>query len=324
MIIEKNIRKFFDDWGENYHFNICMRMLMESLNEDERFDYPFFSGLTNDVFTQIYTGDSFVGPLSHTKFDSRLADRVFSAIGYNHIFVSEKDFQANKSRWYEKVVESLNNGKMVILRGIVDFGLICGYEQNNILHIYGRRDDKYLTSIEGLDSATLLIFIGDKVKTPDIKKIYANMVMQIPSCFNRLPENRYYFGINALEKWHDTLLDDSLYDNNNFDFWNVHASPLTIESENNGCNWSKGFARELLKRFSESLNGTEYQDLIKNLIMIYDKLGTESSSIFHEKLDHGINTEDFRQREVRKIIAEKIRSISEYHKEILLLYGGSR
>ena len=269
MIIEKNIKRTFDNWCENYHFIICVRVLMESLNEDERFDYPFFSGLSGDAFTQIYTGNSFVDSLSHDRFSPQIVDTVFSAIGYKYEYVGEKELQTNKSYWHKKVIESLNNNRMVISKGIADFDfcLICGYEQYNTLNVYGR-GNKCLASNESLEKGNMLIFIGEKIKTPDIKKIYADMIMKIPECFSRTPEDGYYFGINAFQKWHETLLDDSLYENNNFDFWSIHASPLTIESENNACNYEIGFARVLLKRFSECLDDTKYVDLIKNLILI--------------------------------------------------------
>ncbi|MDL2287301.1 hypothetical protein LJB90_01895 [Eubacteriales bacterium OttesenSCG-928-G02] len=319
MIIKPNITKLFEDWGENYSFDICMRVLMESLAEDKEYDYIFFSGVSGDAFTQLYTGTSFVDSLSNDCFSEKIAERVFSAIGYNYTFVDESALKNNKQYWHNKVINSINNHKMVITQGFDDtdgFGLICGYENDdNSLYAYIRKEEgnKTYRSTKGLDDSKILLFIEEKTKTPDIKEIYRDIIRQIPMCFSKKQENGYYFGIQALEMWGNNLLNDSLF-SSAADIWNLHGSPLTIESENNGCNHATGVAGELIKRAARIL-GRNNQ--LNQLSLLYDKIRIESESLFNEKMDHSLSLDKLRRDDIRKAINQKILKIAEYHKEII-------
>lgn len=322
MIIKENITKLFEDWRENYSFDICMRVLMESLAEDKEYDYVFFSGVSGDAFTQLYTGSSFVDSLSNDCFNVKIADRVFSAIGYNYTFVDEISLKSNKQYWYSKVIDSINNRKMVITHGFDDvegFGLICGYENDdNSLYAYIRKEEgnKSYKSTKGLDNSKILLFIDEKTKKPDLKEIYTDIIRQIPMCFTKKQENEYYFGIQALEIWANNLLNGSLF-SNTADVWNLHASPLTIESENNGCNHAPGFAGELIKRATRILGRN---NLLNQLSLIYRKIRRESESLFNEKMDHSLSLDELRRDNVRKAINQKISKIAEYHKEIISIF----
>ncbi len=59
LIAQIPVRQLISDLaGQNYWFNGCMDFLMECLGENQAYDYWFFSGITGDSFTQMYSKNS--------------------------------------------------------------------------------------------------------------------------------------------------------------------------------------------------------------------------------------------------------------------------
>ncbi len=85
--------------GQNDWFNGCMAYLMERLGEDAAYDYGFFSGVTGDSFTQVFSKDP--GRMALCYSDSRPADaiqRAFEACGYGYDAFLEPR-RADGARW---------------------------------------------------------------------------------------------------------------------------------------------------------------------------------------------------------------------------------
>jgi hypothetical protein len=140
-----------DEYGENYWFNGCAKYVMEALGEKD-YDYWFFAGISGDCFTQVYGQDltRWYQCLSHACFDERLVKRVFDACGYDYTFVSPQSFSANREKYVKKVVEHIDRGLPVIVKGfnvlwsdriwlVEEVSCVVGYENGGILCFTCRR-----------------------------------------------------------------------------------------------------------------------------------------------------------------------------------------
>ncbi len=239
-----NVEKLYENPTENYMFPSCMRSAMGALGEDHAFDFMFFAGVTGDLFTQTWINpkwqynDSFSNTCHHTVIPIKNA---FAACGYDYEYVPKTEIQKDKTKYIQKIVESIDKGIPVLTFGIVGppiCSIIFGYDENgDILIGWSQFTDEshpdtdgphlecisenYFQKRNGLDKSDALVFIGEKNYTPSIADGVRKSIQNIPT-FTDLPETdglntkysqRIVFGKQAFEAWADSLLDDSCFQN---------------------------------------------------------------------------------------------------------------
>ncbi len=221
--------------GQNYAFDGCMAYLMECINEKPEYDYWFFSDVTGDSFTQVYSDELVTGCLSD------ITDRVnnaFTACGYEYSIVNKDDLKENKV--YQKIISSIDKNIPVIQRKLInsryEYSIICGYDDNNTYSIYILKGGTNQVQKTEFNDSESCIFIGNKVTDPNIKDVYRNLILSIPEYLNMSPKDGFIFGKNAFKSWADSLIDGR-FDNmplNKINKNKYHTNYL-INAGTNGC-----------------------------------------------------------------------------------------
>ena len=131
-----NVERLYENKTENYMFPSCMRSLMCSMNEDERYDFTFFSGVCGDFFTQIWLeprwryNDSYSNVCKHTQLPIKAA---FDACGYEYSYVSHEEIQKDIPYYIHEIVASIDKDLPVLTFGIVGppvCSIIHGYAKH--------------------------------------------------------------------------------------------------------------------------------------------------------------------------------------------------
>lgn len=234
-----NVEKLYENPAENYMFPSCMRSVMGALGEDKSFDFIFFAGVTGDLFMQTWMypkwqyNDSYSQTCHHTLVPIQ---KAFTACGYAYDYVPKAELQRDKSKYVQKIVESIDKGIPVLTFGIAGppiCSVIFGYDENgDVLIGWSQFTDEphpendgpheacfsknYFQKRNGLDKSDALIFIKDKKNTPSIADGIRKSILNIPM-FASFPETtglyaqRIVFGKQAFDAWADSLLDDSCF-----------------------------------------------------------------------------------------------------------------
>lgn len=239
-----NVEKLYENRAENYMFPGCMRSAMGALGEDASFDFMFFAGVTGDLFTQLWIhpkwryNDSYSSACHHSRLP---IENAFAACGYAYEYVPKNEIEKDKTKYIQKIVESVDHGVPVLTFGIVGppvCSIIFGYDENGEVLIGwsqftdephpdsdGPHDEcvskNYFQKRNGLDQSDALIFIGEKRRSPGIADGIRESIKNIPALAG-LPETdglytqnprRIVFGKRAFDAWADSLLDDSCFQN---------------------------------------------------------------------------------------------------------------
>ena len=203
--ILKNPRKLCDGMmGQNYWFNGCMDYLMECTGENSDFDYWFFSGVTGDSFTQIYSKNPYYSTLCLT--DKLLADvisKAFDACGYTYEHISNIDYH-NRETYYTRIRESIDREIPVIVKmkitgsGELDsYGVICGYDDESFYYLIGEDTQPTLYP----ERFFQLIFLGERKERMTIAETYRHTIMEIPAMLTRPETKEFSFGRQAFTNW---------------------------------------------------------------------------------------------------------------------------
>lgn len=209
-----------NELGENYWFNGCGRYVMSALGEPE-FDYVFFSGLTGDVFTQVYAFDRFRGDcvtdylLSAGRQD--FIEDVFAWCGYEAFFVPEREAKAEKETCLRKILDFIDRGVPVISNLVISghdrWIVFVGYEG------YGetlRFMTDNMTEPEQVLSAEVfaegpkdkgsrgLVFVVKKRERKDLAQVYRQALERLPALMNTNTAE-YCFGPAAFRAWAEEI-----------------------------------------------------------------------------------------------------------------------
>lgn len=229
-----NVEKLYENPAENYMFPSCMHSAMGALGENKAFDFLFFAGVTGDLFTQLWLSpkwqynDSYSQTCHHTLLPIRNA---FSACGYDYEYVPKNEIQKNKTKYIQKIVESIDKGIPVLTFGIVGpptCSIILGYDENGSVLIGWSQftdephpdsdgphveyvSDNYFQKRNGLEKSDALIFIGKKRYTSSIADGIRSSIQNIPDYLTLPATERIVFGEQAFNAWADSLLDDSCF-----------------------------------------------------------------------------------------------------------------
>lgn len=230
--------------GQNYWFNSCMDYLMECLGETRDYDYWFFSGVTGDSFTQIYSKNPYCSTLCLT--DRLLTDvigKAFDACGYTYDFITGVNAE-NRPNYYERIRNYIDRGIPVIVKskltGCFDnYGVICGYDDDHFYYLFGKDKQPRIYPERFFE----LIFAKGKKRCAALPEVYRKTVMEIPSMITRPETGSFSFGRQAFIDWAASLQsgmfdgisnDDPVWytHSGTFSCWNMHGNYLCILGTN--------------------------------------------------------------------------------------------
>lgn len=326
-MIEYENRKVLDNihniltWshGQNYTFNACMAYLMECMNEDEEYNYCFFSGVTGDSFTQVFRTDytEFTCCLSQDMFSYDIAKKTFDACGYDFIYVDDIELKANQLKYIDKIKLHINSGKPIITKGHKhngEFCIICGYDMdNNSLLILEGEEDTPKEVQDLTQHSDGLVFIGTKLKSPPIDEVYREVVMSIPYYLSKPPENGLSFGKQAFLDWANSFMDGR-FDNvptEELDAWKIHGTYLCMAGTNGA---SRGFV-------SKTLQLNPDMEFLNNIKPILEKKQKVFKDLTQMEGGFNIAPEKFKNKDIMRPISDKILESAEYCNEIIRNYN---
>jgi AraC-like DNA-binding protein len=207
----------YPDQGQNYVFNGCMKYLMECMNEDERFDYWFFSAVSGDCYVQVFGTDTdrWHTCFSQSRFDSDLIKRVFDAIGYGFISMDADVWRSDKEGTKARLMASIDKGIPVIGGGFScppgnghgewptdEVSCIIGYE-NDGERFYRLPEEATALVPFSLDDphAYTFVFIGEKRTAPPMADVYRKALLNAPVLMRTPPDKDVFYGEDAFEQW---------------------------------------------------------------------------------------------------------------------------
>lgn len=232
--------------GQNYWFNGCMDFLMECLGEDRAYDYWFFSGVTGDSFTQIYSKDPRISTLCLT--DRLLADgigRAFDACGYTYDWITGI-CAGNRLDYFHRICQNIDQGLPVIVKAKItgnfdSYGVICGYDGDCLYYLFGEDATPQIYPERYFE----LLFIGERKHRPSLPQAYRQAVLSIPRWITREETTDFSFGRQAFADWAASLQDgrfrifpddDPIWytHSGSFSCWSMHGNYLCMLGTN-GC-----------------------------------------------------------------------------------------
>jgi len=214
--------------AENYLLCGALSKTMQIIS-DQNLDYWFFSGLTGDTFTQVFSRNfnKYYDCLSSAIFGKQHLDNIFSAIGYGYKLVSNAEFYQAPEIQLSQIKAYIDKDLPVIVKDTADswYSLAVGYENDTILK-FDMLSDKLQTYNFNLsqNSNYALIFIENKLHDINLAQTYKNAVLAVPSLLNKSPTSESSFGKQAFTDWADSLLAGrSEFINDYFDWAGTNA-----------------------------------------------------------------------------------------------------
>lgn len=318
-----------DEYGENYWFNGCARYVMESLGEKD-FDYPYFAGLTGDVFAQYYPFDHFRGEgVTNYKLgdgDVGFVEDIFAKCGYASTFVLSGDLRKNTEMYLQTLKAYIDKGVPVISwgHGGPPAGVFVGYEEygKTLLYITGNNDepermpvDKALTFDTDIGG---WIFVGEKKESRRLARIYRDILCDLPDLLTSKTDS-YCFGAEAFRAWAADL-ENGKFDGmkpEDFDPWSMYTSYICGLATNGSC------CHEFLKRARELNPDMSFLEDISRLYQKTADMWNNQNGEDLEALGGGFNAtlDALQDKPRREKIAAKIRESAACVDEIIrILY----
>lgn len=326
------------EYGQNYWFNGCAAYLMECLGEAD-YDYSFFSGLTGDSFTQIYSKDHFRG---NGSLDYRLSEPgnhglvegIFGLCAYSSAFAPLEQIRSDREGYVDRLMESIDKGLPVILNDYgrnphrrVSWGVLVGYADYGKTLFYMGGDAKTPDSIsvedllpreEGDEGGRCRgwLFIGQKQQPKPLADVYRDRLFALPALL--LHENaNYCFGPAAFRAWASDI-ENGMFEQVNaedFDYWGMYTVYVCCLATNSGG------CRDFLER-ALALNPD--MDCIRNVMALYAKTGdywNHDKGTDLEALGGGFNVtlEALQDGTRRQKIAEKLRAFADCMDEVITI-----
>lgn len=323
------------EFGQNYWFNGCAAYVMECLGERD-YDYWFFTGLTGDSFTQIYSKDIFRGSgaldycLSEKGKHSHV-EEIFRHCGYASTFVPLKQILSNREMYVQLLVSYIDKGVPVILNDYgnnphnrFSWGVLVGYEDygKSLLYLGGDATEPDLISVEDLlpkgyteegEHCHGWLFIGEKQESRSLDKIYRDRILSLVEML-RYENEHYGFGSKAFYTWAERIKNGYFehVEPDQFDSWALHTVYVCCLATNVGG--SRSFLEKALE-----LNPD--MTFITEIMKLYEKTGhywQDDNGTDLEAMGGGFNVtlEALQDNSRRKRIADKLRSFARCIEEV--------
>ncbi|MCE5259644.1 MAG: AraC family transcriptional regulator [Chloroflexi bacterium] len=321
-----NIHHLMDKYqGQNFVFNGCMAYLMECLGASKDYDYWFFSGVSGDCFTQVYGQDltRWYQCLSHACFDERLIKRVFDACGYDYTFVSPQSFSANREKYVKKVMEHINRGLPVIVKGfnvlwsdriwlVEEISCVVGYENGGETLLFLPEESITPTAFS-FDIPLTLVFVEGKKLAPALPDIYRQAIANIPVHNVASPRDGVSFGVQAFLDWAENIENGTFDDvpTEDIDIWRHYGEYLCIIASNVCCPHFLNRAKELCPDVKEL---AAIDAIIKKMDAdIYTFMGLEGG--------FGMEKHKLKDHELMRPVCAMIRKFASYYNDLLAIFS---
>lgn len=215
--------------GQNYWLHGCIAYQMACLGEEPAYDYWFFSDVSGDSCTQLFS--RFPGVIARypslNTLDQAQVDALYGACGYSAELVPVAP--GEQAAHLPRIRRHLDAGAPVLARR-EDFCAVCGYEDGALLCL---PPDQAAPQRMPLDFAEL-IFLTGKTQKPALAAVYRRAALAIPACLTRPAAGGFSFGRQAFLDWADSLTDGRLAGQRDLDPWRAHGAYLCIAGTN-GC-----------------------------------------------------------------------------------------
>ncbi len=302
-------------------------------NEKGNSGLHFFSAITGDMFTVLYSTEEFCDSgLTNAFFVPQVVKKAYLAFGRDCLYLSNAQIKKDFRAVVNAIKASVDRGIPVLAWGMgnVTIGdwhgdmpegcLIGGYDGDllyaNLYPGPGRMEvdeDGYYAVPDGLNGVLGLFFVGEPNEKIDLQVIYEQSIADIPGFLTAPPADSYVFGKVALEEWADTLLDESRYVGKNDDelneiCWQVHCAPF--------CNICTSAAVIYIRAAAEVYN----IDIAKRLLPLYEKFTRLRQDIWMLHGDFFPPMDKFKTREFRAEIAKMLREMGSVCDEILMAF----
>jgi hypothetical protein len=275
-----NIRVILDGMqGHNYALPDCLAFFWERLDHDKKTELNFwdFAAITGDSVSPVYNRK----PSTRCEYcvSGYLAGKeymaqVFDAMGYEHVYVTAEQINADKETCLRKVVEYIDKGLPVLVvtnhtkipgweSDVGTHGLIVGYDDaGKTLEFLVRGDKpmKYDTSgVVKMD----WVFIGKKSREVTKEELYLNAIRKLAYWLTLPERDGMCFGAAALRAWADDI-ENGRYEDETVDLWDNYSVYVVNMATSGGV---PTFLLWLLAEMDEQYAG--YRDVaqtIQNLL----------------------------------------------------------
>jgi len=298
---------------------------MESVNEPD-YDYNFFSGLTGDIFAQVYAYGKFrgdgaleyrIGNFGSDTLNRDCIEDVFQTCGYESKVVLRKDLLKNREVHLQNLRSSIDKGIPVIEFGYgcdgPPWGLLVGYEDsgNNLLLITGGKADPWRVPIETA-LASNWVFVGQKNEQKELRQLYRDIIFNLPKLLTTKTD-AYCFGAEAFRAWAADI-ENGRFDGmkpEEFDGWGMHKCYVANLATNAHCNSNCG--HNFLAKAQELNPDFTFLDAIRAQYRKMHVLWMEQPGENLEALGGGFNItlETLQDKPKREKITAKIREFAD-------------
>jgi len=231
--------------GQNYQINGYLQFQMECLGESRDYDYWFFDGIGGDHHTQVFTSDTsqWCHSLSQIDFSPEFARTLYDAVGYDFVYVTEQQFNSDRPRYINELVQCIDRGIPVIAKETgsstrtktQEFSLLVGYEDGGgqLLFVEGDKTKPFQVPTNQ-NVSFLFVIPGAKKQAPPLAEAYRKAVLNIPALLKQPRKGDVYFGKEAFEAWARHLLveDYAGWTDDQLDLWRLHTTYVCIVATN--------------------------------------------------------------------------------------------
>ncbi len=331
-----NIHRFItSEYGENYWFNGCARYVMESIGAfsgEPDFGYWFFSGVTGDILTQVYSYHEYMGEAASSCMFNYAGggylEGIFKKCGYASTFVSEKQLSANKEMYIQTLIAYIDKGVPVIAvtRNGPSWGIYVGYEEygKTLLFLTGDKTEPERVPI-GLvideqkaspHAARGWVFVGEKTRSVNLAQIYRDVIIDVPNLFT-VKTDAFCFGPEAFRAWADGI-ERGKFDGvrpEEFDGWGAHISNICNMATNGSC------ADAFLERAQELNPEFTFLEDVRKVYKRTAEIWNNDNGNDLEALGGGFNVtlKNLQDKDKRGKIAAKIREAAECMEKVLVI-----
>jgi len=287
--------------SENYLLCGALANIMLTKGRPD-FDYWFFSGVTGDTFTQVFSRNfkNYYDCLSSAVFGKPHLDKIFNACGYEYTLIDNMEFFRNTEKYLHKIKEWIDKDVPVIVKDTEDswYSIAVGYENNGnsilIFDMLGSTPQECNFNLSE-ESNYSLVFVGDMVKEISLAEVYRNAVFDISKLLSKESTSKVSFGKQAFIDWSKSLLagrNDFLLDYIDWVGINAHMTTFLNRS-------------------------ADFNPNLKNIIEQLNVFAVEHANLYRRLSDNAEKIINKRKRRIVKEMCKELDEISVKCQEIV-------
>jgi len=317
--------------GHNYGLPDCIKFLLECVGWGDKPDFWDIAAITGDTVAQIYNRNLSTGCeycVSGYLAGSEYIKYIFDVLGYNHEYVSEKEFNADNGRYIRKIVEMIDRDIPVLVKTNLnnmpdwnsDVGTYCllvGYDHGGqVVKLYFQGFDENQTShidcVLSGENKMDLILLGEKQREVTLDELYVKAMQKMAHWLTLPEQDGKYFGAAAFRAWADDI-DAGRFEDENLPLWENYGVYVANLATNGG-----GVPTHIIKNLIEMNQAYQhllpiYERIQKIMSFGWENHGDGKCNIWNslDDLESGMNMDDvkttMRDKEKRSKVASVLR-----------------